>query len=137
MANGAYGKTSGTDAREGRPMMERLMVFTLSDEIQRLREEEPWTDGDRNSRMLAKDVDFRVLLTVLRPGATLEEEDGDARVSLQLLDGRAVLRLAGAEAELERGEVAVVDAGQRWLLKATQDSALLLTLAWPREKAGV
>jgi quercetin dioxygenase-like cupin family protein len=137
MASGPYGRTSGTDLRESRPVMERLMVFSLEDELGRLRNEQPWREGDRNSRTLAKDVDFRVLLTVLRDGAQLEEEDGDARVSLHLLEGRAQLKLENAEAELERGEVAVVDAGNRWVLRAAGECALLLTLAWPREKADV
>ena len=137
MTGSPYGSTSGTNEREGRQLMERLMVFSLPDELERLRGEEQWRSGDRNSRMLAKDVDFRVLLSVLRAGAALEEEDGDARVSLQLLEGRASLQLEGAEAELEATEVAVVDAGQRWQLRAATDCAVLLTLAWPREKAGV
>jgi quercetin dioxygenase-like cupin family protein len=117
--------------------MERLMVFGLAEEVERLRGEHAWQDGDRNSRTLAKDVDFRVLLSVLRGGATLEEGDGDARVSLHLLEGRATLRLEAAEAELNAGELAVVNAGQRWQLRADGDCAMLLTLAWPREKAGV
>lgn len=137
MTGSPYGSTSGTDEREGRSLMERLMVFSLRDELKRLRGEEQWQNGDRNSRMLAKDIDFRVLLSILRGGAIIEEEDGDARVSLQLLEGRASLQLEGAEAELEATEVAVVDAGQHWRLRAEGDCAVLLTLAWPREKAGV
>lgn len=140
----AYGETSGSDTRESRPMMEPLMVFSLGDEIEALRSESPWNERDRNSRMLAKEVDFRVLLTVLRAGARLDEQDGDARASMQLLEGRAVLRLAGGsnaggdeEAELDPGDVATVDAGRPWELEARTDCALLLTLAWPREKAGV
>lgn len=137
MASSPYGQTSGSEAREARPLMEPLMVFSIDDELQRLREEEQWQEGERNSRMLAKDVDFRVLLTTLRDGATLDEQDGDARVSLHVLSGRAVLELAGSEAELESAEVAVVDAGQRWTLRSVGECALLLTLAWPKEKAGV
>lgn len=144
MTSSPYGETSGSDSRGSRPMMEPLMVFTLGDEIERLRSEGPWTDGDRNSRMLAKDVDFRVLLSVLREGARLDEQDGDARASIHLLTGRAVLRLGGGsvldgteEAELAAGDVATVDAGRPWELRATAECALLLTLAWPREKAGV
>jgi quercetin dioxygenase-like cupin family protein len=133
----AYGTTSGTDSRGARPLMEGLMVFGLADEIRALRGESPYADGDRNSVTLAKEVDFRVLLSALRSGATLDEEDGDARASLQLIEGSATLRAGDEDVELAAGDIAVVDAGRPWFLTATSDCALLLTLAWPREKAGV
>ena len=137
MDQSAYGSTSGTDEREARPMMERLLVYSLADEINQLREEDAWRSGDRNSRTLAKEVDFRVVLSVLHDGAVLHEQDGDARASLHLVEGRAALHLDADEAELEAGELAVVDAGHAWQLRANGDCAVLLTLAWPREKAGV
>ncbi|HVM31164.1 MAG TPA: hypothetical protein VM305_10420 [Candidatus Limnocylindrales bacterium] len=137
MSTSDYGSTSGSDSRESRALMERLMTFDLHSEIDRLRSEDQWNDGDRNSRMLAKDVDFRVLLTVLRSGATLDENDGDARTSLQVIGGSARLETASGSAELGAGQIAVVDAGQPWSFTAKEDCAVLATLAWPREKAGV
>jgi len=135
---GSYGSTSGTDSRGPRPLIEELMVFSLPAEIAALRQEAPYRDGDRNSATLAKEVDFRVLLTVLRNGASLEEHDGEARSSIQVLDGAAGLTVGSEqEADLEVGEVGVIDAGSPWRLRATADCAVLLTLAWPREKAGV
>ena len=73
MTNNTYGATSGTDTRGSRPLMEDLMVFSLPAEIDALREEDEYKNGDRNSATLAKEVDFRVLLSVLRRGATLDE----------------------------------------------------------------
>jgi hypothetical protein len=137
MATGPYGRTSGTAEREGRAVMESLMAFSLHDELERLRREEPWREGDRNSRTLAKDVDFRLLLTVLRDGVTVSENDGDARASIHLLEGAAVLRRASEEVHLAPGDVAVVDAGEGWALTASAECAFLLTLAWPRAKAQV
>ena len=127
-----YGSTTGTTGREGRPLMQDLMSFDLAAEAATLREEEEFTRGDRNSRTLAKDADFRVLLSVLRPGAELDEQDGDARASIQVLDGRAVLRLQDEQAELKAWQMAVVDAGQPWTLRASSECTVLLTLAWPR-----
>jgi quercetin dioxygenase-like cupin family protein len=137
MTTGAYGTTTGTEERDSRPLMDRLLVFNLADEIQALRSEDQWTDNEKNSRTLAKDVDFRVLLTVLHTGAALDEEDGDARTSVQIVEGSAQLELAGEVAELTSGQLAVVNAGQAWVLRATSDCAVLLSLAWPIEKAGV
>jgi quercetin dioxygenase-like cupin family protein len=136
-SSGAYGTTSGTDSRGPRPLIDDLMVFSLASEIDALREEGQYKDGDRNSATLAKTADFRVLLSVLRRGAMLDEHDGDARASLQLVEGTATLTVGEEQSELEDGDLAVVDAGRAWTLRANSDCALVLTLAWPREKAGV
>ena len=132
---GSYGSTSGSDDREPRAVMERVMGFDLGAEVARLRGETEWAERDRNSRTLAKEVDFRVLLTVMRVGARLAEEDGDARVSIQLLDGGARLDVGADEHKLPPGSLAVVDSGTPWALTASGDCAVLMTLAWPREKA--
>jgi quercetin dioxygenase-like cupin family protein len=134
---GTYGTTTGTEVREARPMIEPLMHFSIAEEIEALRAEEAYRERDRNSRTLAKETDFRVLLSVLRAGATLDEQDGDARASVHVIEGAANLGIDGDETLLEPGELAVVDAGQPWLLEARSECAVLLTLAWPREKAGV
>ena len=134
---GTYGSTSGTDTREARAMIEPLMHFSLVEEIAALRAEEEYRTRDRNSRTLAKETDFRVLLSVLRSGAALDEQDGHARASVQVLEGTARLGIDGDETELHAGELAVVDSGNAWLLQAQSECAVVLTLAWPREKAGV
>ena len=134
---GAYGSTSGTDERESRPLMEGLMTFSLRDEIAALQSEPQWRDGDRNARTLAKDIDFRAFLSVMRPGAQIDEHDGDARASIHIVEGGAQLTVDGENADLGEGQLAVIDAGRPWLLTAATDCAVLITLAWPREKAGV
>jgi len=134
---GTYGSTSGTETREARAMIEPLMHFSLAEEIAALRAETEYRTRDRNSRTLAKETDFRVLLSVLRAGAALDDQDGDMRASVHVLEGRATLGIDGDETELEVGELAVIDSGNAWLLQAQTDCAVLLTLALPPEKAGV
>ncbi len=135
MNTSAYDETSGSDTREPRPMMEQLLVFDLLAEIDQLKAEPEWEDGDRNSRMLAKDVDFRVLLTALKPGATIQEKDGDSRVSVQVIEGTVAARMRTATTEVTAGQLAAIDAGMPWTIEALDESVVLLTLAWPREKA--
>lgn len=137
MSSGSYGTTSGTQERESRALMEPLMVFSLADEIEALRSEGQWADNDKNSRTLAKEVDFRALLSVMHSGATLDEQYGDARASVQIIEGRAELDVAGEVSQLEAGQLAVIDSGRPWTLRATADCALLLTFAWPIDRAGV
>ncbi len=135
MNTSAYDETTGSETREARPLMEQLLVFDLMDEIDQLRSEPTWQQGDRNSRMLAKDVDFRVLLTALRPGASVVEKDGDSRVSVQVIEGTVLARLRDDTTELTAGQIAAIDSGNPWTLEALDDSVILLTLAWPAEKA--
>jgi quercetin dioxygenase-like cupin family protein len=134
---GTYGSTSGTDTREARAMIEPLMHFSLAEEIATLRAEEAYRMRDRNSRTLAKETDFRVLLSVLRSGAALDEQDGVARASLQVIEGSATLGIDGDETTLEVGDLAVVDSGNAWLLEARTDCAVVITFAFPNERAGV
>ena len=135
--SGAYGTTTGTYERDSRALMDKLLVFSLADEIEALRGEAEWETNEKNSRTLAKDVDFRAILTVMHTGASLEEQDGDARTSVHVLEGEVELDAGGHAASLRSGQLAVVDSGQAWVLRATRDCAVLLTLAWPVEKAGV
>jgi len=137
MSSGAYGSTSGTDERESRPLMEPLMVFSLADEIDALRSESQWVDNDKSSRTLAKDIDFRALLTVMHEGSTLDEQDGDARASIQVIEGHAELDVNGEVTQLAARQLAVIDSGRRWTLRAATDCAVLVTFAWPIDKAGV
>lgn len=135
--HGSYGSPGGSDTRGPRTMIEPLMRFSLESEADSLRLEPEYREGDRNSRTLAKETDLRVLLTVLREGAALDEQDGDARTTVQVIDGTATLEIDNAEAHLQPAEVAVVDQGQPWVIRADSDCALLLTIAWPPEKARV
>ena len=53
------------------------MVFSIADEIVALRDESEWQENEKNTRTLAKDVDFRAILTVMHTGATIDEQDGE------------------------------------------------------------
>jgi quercetin dioxygenase-like cupin family protein len=133
----SYGDPRGSDTREARPMIAPLMQFALDIEADSLRLEPQYRTGDRNSRTLAKETDLRVLVSVLREGAALDEQDGDARATVQIIDGTATLEVNGAEAHLGPAEIAVIDRAQPWVLRADSDCAVLLTFAFPPDKAGV
>jgi quercetin dioxygenase-like cupin family protein len=134
---GSYGSPGGSDTREARTMIESLMQFSLEVEADSLRLEPEYREGDRNSRTLAKETDLRVLLSVLREGAALDAQDGGERATVQVIDGTATIEVDGAEAHLQPSEIAVVDRGQPWVLRADSDCAVLLTIAFPPDRAGV
>jgi hypothetical protein len=129
--------TGGSSLREPRPLREPLMRFNLLDEISRLAGEPQWGEGDRNSIALAKDARFRVLLSVLRTGATIGEDDADSTMSIHLITGAVTVRRGDVSVALAPGEVAVLEGGSGWQVRADQESAALLTLSWPEEQARV
>ena len=123
-------QTSGSGVREARPLMERLLTLGLRDEVEALRREPAWQDGDRNSRTLAKAGDLRVLLSALRAGATIHEADAEGPATVQILEGRVIVSVAGEAADLGAGQLAAMDAGEAWSLEAAEESVVLLTLSW-------
>jgi mannose-6-phosphate isomerase class I len=129
--------TSGSPDRESRRLRDPLMRFNLLDEIARVAGEPEWGDGDRNSIVLAKGARFRLLLTVLRDGAQMDDDNGAATLSVQVITGSATIGRGPDQAILAPGELAVVEAGSPWTLTATGETAVLTTLAWPEDRAGV
>ncbi|CAN5734448.1 hypothetical protein BH24CHL8_BH24CHL8_08110 [soil metagenome] len=122
--------THGSDDRGARPLTESLMAFDLRGEIDSLRGEPAWKEGDRNARTLVKSAGIRLLLASLREGAEIQEQHGEGPVSVQLLEGRATLTAGGADVALEAGALASIEAGLPWSLRAEAESALLVTFAW-------
>ena len=134
---GALESTRGSDAREARSLRDPLMQFDLAAEIDRLTTESEWGDGDRNSIVLAKDSRLRVLLSVIRAGARIGDDDAEAAITVQVLGGRVTLRRDVHAIDLADGHLGTIESGGSRTVEAVEDSAVLLTIAWPPERAGV
>lgn len=122
--------THGSDERGARPLTEDLMTFDLEREIESLRREPAWNEGDRNARTLVKSAGIRLLLASLRESAEIHEQHGEGPVTIQMLEGQATLKAGGAEVALGERTVASIAAAQPWSLRADTQSAVLVTFAW-------
>jgi len=112
------------------PMAEPLMEFDLPAEIDRLRAEKTWTTG-QNARTLLKYDDFRVVLTALQAKARMPEHKTEGRISVHVLSGHIHLRAAGRTFSLRPGGLLALDHGVPHSVEALEESAFLLTIAWP------
>ena len=112
------------------PMAEPLMEFDLPAEIDRLRAEQTWTTG-QNARTLLKYDDFRVVLTALQAKARMPEHKTEGRISVHVLSGHIHLRAAGRTFSLRPGGLLALDHGVPHSVEALEESAFLLTIAWP------
>lgn len=75
--------------------------------------------------------DFRVVLTVLAANARIPEHQTRGRISVHVLSGHIRLTAAERTFDLRPGSVLAVDYVTPHAIEALQESALLLTIAWP------
>ena len=112
------------------PMADPFMEFDLSAEIHRLHAETTWNTG-QNARTLIKYDDFRVVLIALAAEARMPEHKADGRISIHVLSGHIQLRASGRTFSLRSGGLLALDHAVSHDVHALEESALLLTIAWP------
>lgn len=108
------------------------LQFHLKDELEKLRNQESWQRSTgRSSRTLAKYPDFHIVLVLMKPGSKMNEHHVDGRVSLQLLQGRARVRLPDQDVEIRAGDLLALEYGLLHYVEALEESALLISISWP------
>lgn len=130
-------RTTGTSSRPAHALREPLMAFDLAREVERLRSEPEWRERDRTSITLLKSETFRLVLTIMRSGAEIGDDEADGPFAVHVLDGSVVVARDGSAATIRPGSIATVEAGASWAVRASDDAAVLLALAWPEERAFV
>jgi quercetin dioxygenase-like cupin family protein len=112
-----------------RPMRGPLQSFDLGAEVARLREEDAFRGGRRNSITLRKGEGMSVVLLVMGAGDRLEEHTAPGPISLTVREGR--VRFSTSDGEVEAGPETLLacDAGVRHSVEAIEDSVYVLTIA--------
>jgi quercetin dioxygenase-like cupin family protein len=117
-------------ARAVEPTAGRVLTVDLDAQIETLLHESYWQVG-RNSKTLVKYPDFRIVLTALRANTVIQEHQAAGRISIQTVRGRLKMRAAAQEFEIPQGHMLVLDRTTPHDVEALEDSAFLLTIAWP------
>jgi len=112
------------------PLESPVLSFDLNAEIEQLRKEDAW-QGGRNSKTLVKHSDFRVVLTVLKSSARLHEHRAAGRISVQTVAGHIRMHVEGKVLDLPAGHLLALERAIPHDVEAIEDSAFLLTIAWP------
>jgi quercetin dioxygenase-like cupin family protein len=112
-----------------RPMRGPLQSFDLGAEVARLREEDAFRGGRRNSITLRKVEGMSVVLLVMGAGDRLEEHTAPGPISLTVREGR--IRFSTPDGEVEAGPETLLacNAGVRHAVEAIEDSVYVLTIA--------
>ena len=125
------GHTTGSPERPAQQLTGPMLHFDLAAEIGALQQESSWQQGDRDSKTLVKEGDFRAVLTVMRSGARLARHETAARFTLQVLQGSLSVAIEGQTLTLAPGHVLALNHDVPHDVTALTDCAFLLTLVWP------
>lgn len=110
-------------------LADSILQFDMSQEIAQLRQEDSWHRATgRSSKTLVKHPDFRIVLTLMKPGSHVNEHRTDARISIQTVMGRIRLRLPKRTVELTTGQLLALDSEVPHDIEALEESAFLLTV---------
>jgi quercetin dioxygenase-like cupin family protein len=112
------------------PLAGAYMEFNLPAEISRLHAETTWSTG-QNARTLIKYDDFRVVLTALQASTRIPEHKNAGRISVHVLSGHIQVSASGRTFSLRSGGLLALDQGVPHEIEALEESAFLLTIAWP------
>jgi quercetin dioxygenase-like cupin family protein len=132
MTNTAERPSRSGAVRTPGPLGNPILTFDLNAETNRLREENAW-QGGRDSKTLVKNEDFRIVLTVMKANALLHEHKATGRISVQVLSGHIQMHVQDKVFDLPAGHLLALDRDVPHDVTALEDSALLLTIAWPEE----
>lgn len=107
--------------------------FDLNTEMARFPPDGP---SGRRAETLIKSADLRVVLVTMRAGTELQEHTAPGTITIQPLAGRFALMVEGDERPLPVGSLASLASGTRHAVRALDDGAFLLTIAWPGDAVG-
>jgi quercetin dioxygenase-like cupin family protein len=127
-----FGETGGSPQRPGQRLAGPVLTFDLEAELEQLRREATWRQGDRNARTLVKEPDFRIVLTIMKNGARLQEHSAPGPVSVHTLVGRLRLHVPDGTVDLPSGHLLALDGNVPHDVEALEESAFLLTIGWSK-----
>jgi quercetin dioxygenase-like cupin family protein len=107
--------------------------FDFESEISALESHKPWPQG-MTSKMLLKTDDLRIVLIVMQAGARMAEHHSDGRISIQVVRGAIRTRVQDHAVDLTLGQLLALDRSIKHDVEAREDSAFLLTIAWPSDE---
>jgi quercetin dioxygenase-like cupin family protein len=112
---------------------ETIITIDLNAEIARFPPDVP---SGRRAETLLKTPRLRVVLVTMQAGAELHEHAAPGPITVQPLQGKFTLLVEGEERDIAKGALAAVESGARHAVRAVEDGAFLLTIAWPGNGSG-
>jgi quercetin dioxygenase-like cupin family protein len=111
----------------------------IGSELQKLKKAPSWQrESGRSSETLVKYDEFRIVLVRMKPGSYMSHHRAEGPISIQAIQGRIRVHLPEDRIEeLEVGDLLTLDRCLEHDVEALEESAFLLTIAWPEASAAV
>jgi quercetin dioxygenase-like cupin family protein len=106
-----------------------MLTFDLEQHLSELRHEEAYERSGRAGRTLAKSGRMRLTLVAMAAENVIGTHQSDSPMTIHLLKGHLRFRAGEAEHELSTGQVLFFGPGDAHDIRATEESALLLTIS--------
>lgn len=112
----------------GRTLKAPLLSFSIDKEIDKLKKETAWINGDRNAITLQKNSNLRVVLISLHKGAKLHEHKVEGPITLFVLSGKMNFIAGEEKVVAETNELIVLDKATPHDVEALEDTTFILTI---------
>lgn len=105
----------------------------IGSELEKLKNAPSWErESGRSSETLVKYEEFRIVLVRMKPGSYMSHHRAEGPISIHVLQGRILVHLPGDGMEdLNPGDLLTLDHCLEHDVEAVEESAFLLTIAWP------
>jgi quercetin dioxygenase-like cupin family protein len=111
-------------------MLKDFAQLDLAQEMLTSEQTKPWQTG-HTARTLFKKADFRMVLISMEKGSVLKEHHADGTISVHVLKGSLRFTAQGEAHTLQTSSLVALGASIKHEVEAMEDSAFLLTIAWP------
>lgn len=115
------------------PMAAPYLEFDIARELEQLHGEAAWQSG-HNAKTLVKYDGLRIVLIALKAHSSIPGHQTEGQISIQLVAGHIQVRAQGRTFDLRSRGLLALDRGLPHDVEALDESALLLTIAWPAAK---
>lgn len=114
-------------------LSEEIIRYNLSSELEKLKGAASWRrESGRSAETLVKYNEFRIVLVRMKPGSYMSQHKAEGPISIQAIQGKIRVHLPGDRMEnLAPGDLLTLDRCLEHDVEALEESAFLLTIAWP------
>jgi quercetin dioxygenase-like cupin family protein len=121
-----------TEATLNRPGGARAIdasyIFTdIAATIDQLKDEKAWDKNDRNGITIFKSGNIRIVISALKAGAFIGENEVEGYMSIQILRGRAVFTTSDGDVSLRENQMVTLHPHVIHSFKAVSDCIVLLS----------